>query len=556
MLELTLLLGAAALALAFTRRGDIPSVPLMVLTGALLSATGLVTEPQVQDVLVLALTVLVFTAGTSLEVAPAGHQRTSALRVGFLQFTVLGGLGLAVSLLLGYRWTPALHLAVALAASSTLLGVRMLQRRRQLFEPFGRLVVGVLLLQDGLVVLLIPFLAHTDPGAGALLPSLSATLGMMGMALLVRRYVGPTLLDRLDLDTETWLLVFLATLFVFLGAADAFGVPAVTAAFLAGFSLSRFPVSAVARGQLSSLTDFFSALFFTALGTWIVVPGARELVHGLLLAAVVVTVTPPLVAFAAERRGFTARTGLLSGLLLSQTSEFSLVVGIQGAAAGLLEPETFTVIALVTLFTMTLTPLLTTDRTVWALMRWHPLRRAPDPPPIPHDPVLLLGCGSNGMEVLDLLVVEGVGVVVVDEDPGVVGYLQDSGIPVIRGDAADPEVLEAAGLDRARVVVSTLRRVEDNEAVLRLAGDTPVLVRAFELDDEEWVRRRGGIPVSFAQATAEDFLTWYVLRGGADTGSETPARSLQHDREPGAGPEGRGGSTTDDRRESRPEEGE
>jgi predicted Kef-type K+ transport protein len=47
----------------------------------------------------------------------------------------------------------ALYLGLALSASSTLVVVRLLQQRQQLFEPVGRLVTGVLLLQDLLVIL-------------------------------------------------------------------------------------------------------------------------------------------------------------------------------------------------------------------------------------------------------------------------------------------------------------------------------------------------------------------------------------------------------------------
>lgn len=510
MIRLTLLLAAAAAAHGVSRWSDAPPVPLMVLGGALLSVAGLVSGPGAEEILLLSLTVLVFTAGTSLELGPAHPQRKVALWVGLAQFLVLGALGLASALALGYGTAAALHLAVALAASSTLLGVRLLQRRQELFEPYGRLVVGVLLLQDLLVVLLLPVLTSTGSGAGALLRSLAGTVVLVSGAYLVRRLLGPPLVDRLELDSETWLLVFLAILFLFLGAAALLDLPLVTAAFLAGFSLSRFPLSAVARGQLSSLTDFFSALFFTALGTWVVVPGGREVLDALALAALVLVVTPLVVALVAERAGFTARSGLLSGLLLSQTSEFSLVVALQGVAAGVVEPATLTVIAVVTLLTMTATPLLATDRVAWALVRAHPLRRAPVPPGVPDDHVLLLGCGSNGMQILDLLFVEGANVVVVEQDPGVVTTLADAGIPVVRGDAGDPAVLDAAGAGRARVVVSTLRRVRDNGAVLDAVRDAPVLVRTFEEEEERWVRERGGIPVSFAEASADDFLAWYA----------------------------------------------
>lgn len=525
MIEVAVLLAFASVAYGGARWTGLPAVPLMVLAGAVASAVGMLSPPTVQEILVLSLSVLLFTAGTALDLPASGRLRGVTLRIAVLQFLVLGGLGLGAGLLFGYGWHTSLYVATALAVSSTLLGVRVLQRRRQRFEAYGRVVAGILLLQDLAVIALIPILTYLGAGPGGVLGALASALLLVGLSLATRRWIVPAVFARVSSDGETWLLLALTTLFAFLGIGTVLEVPTVTSAFLAGLSLSRFPAGTVARGQLTSLTEFFSALFFTALGTWIVVPGLRELGQSAVLAALVLLATPPIVAAAAERWGFTARAGLLSGLILAQTSEFSLVVALQGVSLGLVEPTVFTVVALTTVLTMSATPLLATDRVVWFLVHRHPLRKPPRAPggeSPPEDHVLLLGCGSNGMQVLDLLFLEGVSVTVVEEDPAVVAALDQAGIPVVRGDAADPETLRAAGIERCRVIVSTLRRSEDNGAALDLARprDVPVLARVFEEEEEAWIRNRGGTPVSFAHATAEDFFAW--LHGPAGE-PESPA---------------------------------
>ncbi|MFW5904973.1 MAG: cation:proton antiporter, partial [bacterium] len=504
MIEVAVLLAVAAIAHGIARWSGVPAVPLMVVAGALASVTGLVSAPTVEDVLVLSLSVLLFTAGTALEVPASGRLRSITFRIATLQFLALGGLGLGAALLFGYGWEASLYMAAALAASSTLLGVRLLQRRKQMFEPHGRLVMGVLLLQDLAIIALIPVLTWVGAGVASIAAALGAALVLVLLSLATRRWVVPAIFRRISSDGETWLLVSLGVLFGFLGVGTVLDVPAVTSSFLAGFSLSRFPAGTAVRGQLTSLTDFFSALFFTALGTWIVVPGGRELVESVVLAGIVILATPPIVAVAAERWGFTARNGILSGFILAQTSEFSLVVALQGVTLGLVEPVVFTVIALTTVLTMSATPLLATDRVTWSVMRWHPHRRpkrfSGDGAPPAEGHVVLLGCGSNGMQVLDLLFLEGVPVTVVEGDPAVVAALENAKIPVVRGDAADRDALVAADVTSARVVVSTLRRARDNGPVLEMArrNRVPVLVRVFEKEEERWIQRRGGIPVSFA----------------------------------------------------------
>jgi CPA2 family monovalent cation:H+ antiporter-2 len=387
--------------------------------------------------------------------------------------------------------------------------VRLLQRRRQLFEPFGRMVLGVLLLQDALIIVLIPVAVLFSQGTIAVLVGLFVTAGMAFLSWASLRWIAPFLVARTQGDGETFLLSVLGFLFLFMGVSHLVGLPLVVGAFFAGMALSAFPVNGLVRGQMASISDFFVALFFTALGAFLTLPSVEVFLQGLALALVVILVTPPVVAFLAERAGFSARPGIFSGLLLSQTSEFSLVVGLQGMVMGHISQDTFTVIALATLVTMTLTPFLATDFLTWKLLDFHPGTRASELDPPPDDHIVLLGGGSSGQALLEELSLAAHEVVVVDDDPVIIGFMEESGFRTVRGDVTDDEVLRKAGVHRARMVVSTVRRPEDNGPVLAMAGDTPVLARAFNVEDAEWIRERGGEPVLFSDAAADEFLAWF-----------------------------------------------
>jgi hypothetical protein len=172
----------------------------------------------------------------------------------------------------------------------------------------------------------------------------------------------------------------------------------------------------------------------------------------------------------------------------------------------------FTIIALVTFITMTLTPVLTGDRVVWSLMRLHPVRAVStaDPPDGGH--ILVLGSGTTGMPLLETLLAAGNDVVVVDDDPAVIARLREADVPCIRGDASDPEVLRKANASTARIITSTIRRPRDNATVLELAPHVTVLVRVFEDDDADWIRARGGTPVLYSEAAAKHLLEWIETR--------------------------------------------
>jgi hypothetical protein len=345
-------------------------------------------------------------------------------------------------------------------------------------------------------------------GAVAAATGFLAALALTAFALVSLRWITPFIMTRLSLDEEGMLLVTLAILFAYIGLADLLDLPLVAGAFLAGVSLSSFPVSGLVRAQLGSLSDFFLALFFTALGGLLVVPSLAGVLKAAVLAAVVVIATPPLVTLIAERAGHSARSAIESGLLLAQTSEFSLVVGLQAVALGHADQEIFSIIALITVATMMLTPFIATNRMTWRLMAHHPLRHGERPAGEMRNHVLLLGCGDNGMPLLETLLSSGYEVVVVDDDPAVIERLREGEIRAIRGDGADLEVLSAAGAPRARLVISTMRRPSDHIALMKYIGRVPVLVRVFEPEDADAIRAHGGQPVLYSHAAADEVLRW------------------------------------------------
>lgn len=519
MHDVALLLAAAAVAHVLARWLDGPPIPFLLLAGlglALLAPPG---GDVLRDVLVVGVALLLFTAGMELDPGRIRAQRSAALRVGLVQFAALALAGWGAASGLGFPPVEAGYLALALAASSTLVCVRLLQRRQQLFDPYGRLVLGVLLLQDVLVLIFVPFVAAMDPTRGGAVAGLAGLLLLGGASLVVRRWIAP-LLTKLSDEREPLLLAALGLLFLFLGGARVLGLPMVVGAFLAGVSLARFPVEELVRVEVAPIGDFFAAVFFVALGAIVGLPSTDELLAALVLALVVLLATPPLVALVAERQGLSARSALEAGLLLSQTSELSLVVALSGLAAGHVGESTFRVVAIVTAGTMLVTPLIATDAVAWRLTRLHPSRWARRASDLAggeaadaagmEGHVLLLGVGSTGGRLLDLLLTEGGAAVVVDEDPAVLARCEAADVPTVRGDASEPDVLDRAGVDRAAAVVSTVRRADANEALLeRVAGRAPVLVRVFEEEEAGWVHRRGGVPVLSSEVTARSLMEWY-----------------------------------------------
>jgi len=515
MMAVATLLFAAAVGFALSSRLRIPAVPLLIGAGVLVRVLGVEIDAVIlQDILILGLTFLVFVTGTELSLRRVGEHLGAAVRVAFGQFALLFLCGVGVARALDFSWVEGAYLGVALGASSTLVVVRTLARRSESYAPFGRLVLGVLLVQDVIVILVVAALSQAGEGLMQAESSLLRTVGLGFAAWLCARHLMPLLIVRMGLDEEGILLVLLALLSIFVGGAYVLGVPLVAGAFFAGFAVSTFPVDGVIRGQLTSLSDFFLALFFTALGATLTLPSMRGVFIAIALVAVVLVATPLVVVAVGERAGLSARASIEGGLLLAQTSELSLVVMLVGAAQGHVDEMLVGVVTLVTVVTMAMTPFVARYRVVWWLMRHHPSRRKLRA--IAHrgeadGKVVVLGAGAHTAPLLDELAARGIPAMVIDEDPLVVERIADAEAcaSAVRADAGDFAVLDSLGAANARVIISTLHRVQDNCALVKRYPGVPVLVRTFERSEALSIEAAGGVPIRYYEETVERFMEWY-----------------------------------------------
>lgn len=514
----------AAVALGLARVLRLPAGPLAIVAGILLGFVPGVDPQLVLDGLLLSATFLVFSMGAEIDRGDvAAHRGASVLAAAvFLGTTGLVALGAWAFLDLD-RWT-VVYLFLALGSSSTLVVVELLRGRERFFEPVGRFVTGVVLAQDSTVIVLLSLLGPLS-AAWSLGAESSAVSGadvvraLVGVAviaaggLVCHRWLAPAVLLRSQASEEEQLLFLLALLFAFGGVAEFAGLPAVLGAYVAGVSLSRFPVGGVTRGALLSFSDFFTVLFFVLLGAVLEVPQAQQLTLEAIFVVAVLVVRPALLFPVARRAGMTVRASVEAIHLLSQTGEIGLIVVLVGLQRGHVDAGLLSMVGLLVVLTTSLSPWLSSDANVARFTHNIPLGRSSRPTETRQDHVVLVGCGESGRHLVERLRVLSTPLVVVEDDPEVVRQLDAQGVPVLRGDGGDPDVLRRAGAEGAAAIVSTMRRLPDNARLLGTFQGAKVLVRVFSGEQAEAVRRLGGVPVVEAELAAGAALRWYESTG-------------------------------------------
>lgn len=495
LLDLGLIVVGAASSLLVGRAAGLPSIVSYIVAGLVLGpAVGLLgVSPSVELFSEIGIALLLFLVGLELRFEKVREVGGAAVLVGLVQVAVTLGAGHLLAGALGFGRAEALFLGLATAFSSTVVAVKLLDRAGTLGSTYGRITIGVLLVQDVLVAVALTLVSGLG-GAGAeggssVAWDLLRAFGGIGLLLLgaavAARWLLPRALAWLSRSREAVFVVALAWCFGFILAAELLHVSVELGAFVAGVALAQLPGAEDLRSRVHPLADFFVAVFFVALGAGLDPAGALERWGSvLLLSAFILLVKPSLVAFLVRRAGHSGRDALLSGVTLGQASEFAFVLTALAVERGLIGPELLPLVGGIGLVTIAGSAL--------AAPRADGLRRAlarlgvgdagdegeaASPEPSGH--VVVVGMNTLGRRVARAFAERGEWVVAVDTDGAKL-----EGLPgrAVVGDVSVPATLEAAEVSRAKLVVSALQ-IEDVNGLLayrcRRLG-VPVAVHAFD----------------------------------------------------------------------------
>jgi CPA2 family monovalent cation:H+ antiporter-2 len=450
-----------------------PPLVGFLLAGAMLGphVLGLVRDQGAVEALAeVGAVLLLFTIGLELSLRNLRRLGRIVWGAGPLQ---LGGTILlmgAVGLAAGYGLRRGLFFGFLVALSSTAIVLKLLIERGEMDSPHGRMLIGILILQDLAVVpmmLLVQPLARGGREAivaGAI--AVAKTAVTAGLLLLAARTVVPRLLRRV-VATQRKELFIVAVAVMVLGtalASSALGLSLALGAFLAGLALSESEYGNQAMADVAPFRDVFSALFFVSIGLLFdpSVLVARPLFVLMLLTLVVVGKAVFGALPALMLRGG-VRVAVIVGISLAQIGEFSFVLLREGLQADLIEPDVYHAFLGVAILSMVATPWMTEKSHV--LGRWL-ARHAPaatrelrvagagEMPAENH--VIVFGFGHMGETLARVLSRARVPFRIFDLNPARIRRGIERKLPIEYGDVTSDVVLRHAGIERARAAIVVL----------------------------------------------------------------------------------------------------
>lgn len=472
LLQITLFLGASLLLVPLLKRFGIATVLGYLFTGMLLgpSVLNIASDAEaIQELAEFGVILLMFIIGLELRPQRLWQMRHSIFVMGSLQAGISGLLlavicffalqqGIAASIVIGF----------ALALSSTAFVLQLLTEKQQLNTTFGQQSFSILLFQDMAAIPLIaviPLLAGTQSTHHGVAYFAAIVATFSGLFLFSRYLMRPFF--RFVAKSGAHELITAVGLFIVLGVVglmDVLGISTTLGAFLTGVLLADSEFRHELEASIAPFKGLLLGLFFMTVGMTTQLSLLIEM-PALIIGGALTLLLVKMLALTAVARYFRQswRNSLMLAACLAQGGEFAFVVLSAAVSEKVLTQAMMEPLTLIVTLSMVLTPMLYWLISAQILPRFGKAE-APQYDDIPdhHPPVIIAGFGRFGQIIARVAHMQHQPFTAIDSNLDKVDFVRNYGGQLYYGDAAQPDILRAAGIQHAKVFVLAIDDIEDS----------------------------------------------------------------------------------------------
>ncbi|MCW8966391.1 MAG: cation:proton antiporter [Candidatus Pacearchaeota archaeon] len=441
---------------------------------------------------------LLFIVGLHLNPKVIKEIGTASLLIGTGQIILTFLLTFLVSTqLLQFDLRTSFYVSIALTFSSTIIIMKLLSDKRQLDSLYGKISIGILIVQDLVAIGVLMFMSSLANGENFSTFAVRGLLGGSGavvLLFLVGFFILPRFIKNIATSQELLFLFsicwcfLIAAIFIWLGFSLEIG------ALVAGIVLSISPYSTEISSKIRPLRDFFLIIFFIILGLNMDVKGMNDILLNAIILSIIALIFKPLILMSlCAVFGYTRRTNFLVGSTLAQISEFSLIVLGLGVTIGHISEKILSTMVLTSIITITLSAyfIIYSEATYKKLRnglflfekknikRQRKIKKEYN--------AILFGYNRIGFSILQSLKKIRKHYLVVDYNPDTIANLTRYRIPCLYGDVGDNELLNELPLNKVELAVSTIPDFETNylliDTIKKVNPDAIIIVRAHSIEE-------------------------------------------------------------------------
>lgn len=511
--SVVMLLAVAVLTVIVCRRLHIPTMLGYLIVGFIAGpgVLHIISQTEATDFVgEIGIVFLMFSIGLEFSLPKLRAMKSLVFGLGSMQvvFTIL--LIMGIGLILKMPFLAALALAGAMTVSSTAIVSKMMAGRGELGTHHGQMAMGVLLMQDIAVVPLM-ILLHTLAGdTSTLWEDLGFALLKMTVVLFVLLYLGEKLMQpwfNLVAKLEQSEVFMLNVLLVTLGVAyltELAGLSLALGAFVAGMLIAETQYRFQVEDDIRPFRDTLLGFFFITVGMKLDIAVLLDNYIQVFSFLAVLILLKAFVVYLVSRMGQHKRTdSFQAAFYLAQGGEFGFVLLALALKDELIHIETVQIGTAAILLSMLIAPLLIT-LAPWLVNRFA--KKSWDEKSLDlhqmlvenmskSDHVIIVGFGRTGQTVARMLKTEGINYYALDTNVERVQSARLAGEPIAFGDAKRKDILLAAGLNRAHMVILTSHLFKENEHILSVIMQQrptlPVIVRSSSDENTRILGEKG-----------------------------------------------------------------
>ena len=477
--ELGLIIIIATVFAFIAKRLKQPLIPAYIITGLLIGPIyGLITNRDLITTLSeIGIAFLLFIVGLEMDLKKLKDVALVAGLGGTIRSLSMFTLGFILALIMGFITREAIYIGIIIAFSSTMIVIKLISDKKEIDTLHGRIVVGILLLEDLLAITALTVLTSLN-GNSFFAVALALVKGAIFVlsVLALTKIVFPTIFKVSAKSQELLFLSSISACFLLSILAYFLNFSIAIGAFLAGLSLASLPYSFAIIGKVRSLRDFFATIFFVSLGMELVIGQIRNIILPLIVLIILaIAIKPAITMFLCSFFGYKRRVSFLTSISLAQTSEFALIIVSQGLLLGHISGSIFTLAILVTIITMILTSyFIKFDDQIYAKFK-NPLKPFDkltegynELEYLPRKKIDVIMCGYDriGYSIARTIKKLKKKLLITDYNPEIIKMLIKKKISCLYGDVSDIEVLERLPLKEAQMVISTVPSSKVNRMLI------------------------------------------------------------------------------------------
>lgn len=476
---------------------------------------------------------LMFALGVEFPFKKILSMKTTIFQLAFLQILISSIILLFVFFISGYSLQTSIVFGILMSFSSTVIVAKFLNEKGQIHAVHGETSIGILILQDLIVIpvsIILPILLKTGQYslnsifADLLLIFAKSTI-IFGILAILSKKIVPKILKGINFywNKELLLLAVISIGLIMSGIAEKLGFSLAIGAFLAGAAISLTDEKFEIFSEIKPLRDIFGVIFFVYLGFSLNLNFLiKNFILILFFTFLLIIIKFLVLYFLCLYKKIYQKNSFRIALNLSQVSEFAFILAIHYFQQSLLKIEYYEMIVSITLASIVISPfLLKSEEKI--ILKYKKFFTAK------HDQffnfsenfelnnhVILCGFGRIGQRISKNLEAYGIPFLVIDENKTLIEKLKSRGLKGIYGDATENDILGFSGLAKAKAIVLTIPDKFSQELIIshcsKINPRILIYARAHKSEDKKYLYAMGARYVLYPEFEGAFAMSKRILK--------------------------------------------